>query len=728
MALSRRDARAHETMGTKLAAQENRGPDAMDRLRSTAMEPNGEGESEPPCTYSCLLSGTPDSAAMLPTCTDKCDACFASYRSENVQRIPGHHYDSALTDAEAHGNARRTVESITANIEYVRTTLQMYGDAVLRRWTKRTKDKRAAMLSQAMPKLSGDRFASVSLLRNTLLEEALSDLGLSRNPKASTIELLLEQRVAFLLNWLDVPTLCDSPSYLFSLLHHRSHSSPSDWARFDGDEIAPFFRQHVFKVAYNPHCVTIAGSAFGSLVQWTKGAAHRREIVGYPLGQLILEAQSALSQFLRAMVDLIVPPTDKQTPRGSERWYEMSTVSFQDPKGGKLLQSDYLMLGFGEPPRFSIDRLLELVSCRFDAAKDDLWQVQASPNAVRDMLQDVQSTDHHGVLPGMEKQQQLVSVLAAYIRTGNNWKFVLGLVRHLKAMQQQYGTKIRPGRDLPALYEEMLKLIEYLLRNHFATQVEYLQTLISLVPDFQHYFRFVKEKEFKARSRKFCSLLTTPHDLWLSDPMFFALTNLIASGNDDTMVSPQAFFRIMNHLTSLASKKGNSRLPDFLWRHLSDMATCHEILTMIWHHRPARGTQDWSFNQEAMRSEELIILSNKWKAGFMVFEELGNSYRVLAPALCAFLSLSSPEAKRCADPIAKLRACYSGLQVFWQKARDALSNFVDRTENLSTMRTDLLNPISAHKSLEYLAEIEADCSMLQQKLDAQGKLPRSSLH
>lgn len=131
----------------------NRPHTAMDARRNLALFPNGAGAKTPPSGYACLLPKTPRSAATPPTCTDKCETCFASYRSENAQRVSMHEYHAAVTDEEADAKVKSMTESTAIDLIYVRTKLELYGDTISKRWRKRTKDKRTALLLSAMPNL-----------------------------------------------------------------------------------------------------------------------------------------------------------------------------------------------------------------------------------------------------------------------------------------------------------------------------------------------------------------------------------------------------------------------------------------------------------------------------------------------------------------------------------------------------------------------------------------------
>ncbi|KAI5365921.1 hypothetical protein Slin15195_G074490 [Septoria linicola] len=141
---------------------------SADDMMSKATDPTGQGKDKPPCGYRCLLANVSASTATLPTCTDKCEACFSSFRSEDVQRYAMHGYHAALTDERVATKTEYMVEATKNNSQYLRRRLQLYGDTVQKRWSKYPKTKRSAILLKAMPTLYDQRFATTMLMRDIM--------------------------------------------------------------------------------------------------------------------------------------------------------------------------------------------------------------------------------------------------------------------------------------------------------------------------------------------------------------------------------------------------------------------------------------------------------------------------------------------------------------------------------------------------------------------------------
>ncbi len=86
---------------------------------------------------------------------------------------------------------------------------------------------------------------------------------------------------------------------LLALMHHRSHSQPSEWMLFDRQHVQHSFHSCLFYTAYNPHAVVVStyasvflsvcdvadpfypsasqayGDQIGQLTQWQAPANHK---------------------------------------------------------------------------------------------------------------------------------------------------------------------------------------------------------------------------------------------------------------------------------------------------------------------------------------------------------------------------------------------------------------------------------------------------------------------
>ena len=239
------------------------------------------------------------SAATPPTCPDSCRVCTIHYVAARWQTDD--HYAFKYSDEAARHIVQRCVQETQQNLEYVRRTLMEHGNALLKRWQKRSADKRAALLRRAMPEMQQHRFFETRFTNGT-------------RPS------LQVDRKSWLLPYLSVETLSQDGTKLLALIHARSAYSPAHWIASDIDSLRAGFDLAELKVAYNPHCVVVTVDGFGDLVQWDSVRAHTQEVVGFPRAQLAIEAQSELSRFLRNMVEVLLSDAGGATPQGRDRW------------------------------------------------------------------------------------------------------------------------------------------------------------------------------------------------------------------------------------------------------------------------------------------------------------------------------------------------------------------------------------------------------------------------
>ena len=126
------------------------------------------------------------------------------------------------------------------------------------------------------------------------------------------------------------------------------------------------------------YCVVMHGVDYGKLVPWTKEAAERWDIVGYPRALLTIEAQALMFSRLRAIVDLILEGVDHNNLGASDKWQEM--VRAGSKQSNKIeLWSDYVNQPFSAPPKFDVEHYCSIAKASMQAAQDHLWLLQTDP-------------------------------------------------------------------------------------------------------------------------------------------------------------------------------------------------------------------------------------------------------------------------------------------------------------------------------------------------------------
>jgi len=249
--------------------------------------------------------------------------------------------------------------------------IEHYGDRILADWHKMSRENRLNLLHQAAPGLY------------TLTMDADGQSTLGR-------DMLLVPHLA------NRDDLCEKPWALIAQIHNRIHHLPEQWAAFDADNLALPFYRGLFDLSFIPMGVVMYGQGYGSLVPWDTDAAHRLDIMGYPIAHLIIESQCVTLRALGSFVIAILNSTTC-TLMGSTEWNGMSLSSF-NMSGDAAAWSSYHYQRYGPPPNFSVGKSVKVAQSCFDSIEDQLWLLQTDPAYLKHHLKLVKPAALKGVV------------------------------------------------------------------------------------------------------------------------------------------------------------------------------------------------------------------------------------------------------------------------------------------------------------------------------------------
>lgn len=657
----------------------------------------------------------PPSKATPPTCLSDCTICFPQFRSLDQQLYFKNLYEEAINDETAQGKIDYLICDIGSNLEWIKKNVQQYGDALIKRWRRRTRDKRAALLTTALPDIYRSKW-----MPHTLLREVERTKG--------GLNAVQRYRTNWLLKWVDLPTLSEDPSCLLALLHHRSHSDPSEWVPFDCQELQFPVIHSMLRTSYNPHCVDVTPDSIGKLVQWSQDAVHRGDMIGFPMAKLIFESQHILSRFLRTVVELLLGTQVKDIPIASTEWYRTSPTAFRNPSS--VLQSAYTNAAFSPPPRFDHRHVVELLSTRCKAAEDQLWQLQTSPALVRRMLRGLDRTINPNALT--DKQTRFRAVY------GMVWPFVqrcnLGmLLEHATWLLREYEGHERDfdrSQNLPKGYEAVLELFEWQLKDQYNEQLRETQDQLTLMEKFSKHFSFTPSKNVDGHLQPIRN--TTPEDDWKNDPLFWSLAEL---GEHDHFGSlePSFIFALIDDLigSSLQQKDWESPMTQYLYDQISDMVAIHEALTSVRQHRPAR--------RNILRPDQLGLdirlppnfdvrsSVDTWIANAAVQHVFDNHVDELYSRLNDILQIPAPSVKNTKEENKDwLARSYHALAEFWSEVTRLGVKYVLQDGKLSAMldndaRGRFEWRMLAHIKAEFYEGFQQDATEIFAALEAKGR-------
>ncbi|KEQ75458.1 hypothetical protein M436DRAFT_70947 [Aureobasidium namibiae CBS 147.97] len=565
-------------------------------------------------------SYTLTSKAALPTCPETCETCVQHYLPESKDWNP--EKPRAMvphSDTEAAQITADYVKSINADRDAIRARLQMDADLVLKRWQRKSVEKRATAVRTAMPEVHARRFQNAWLLyeHKRAFEEYWSTLDKKKINARSDDQGMADimqalqvhndsRRKQHLLPFIDVETLSHDPMNLLALLHYRSDSDIADWVMHDFEQLKVGFNWTMGPPSFNPHCVIMYGAHLGRLIPWNKQSAHRHDIIGYPRAVLILEAQAALFAFLRKTVEMLLEPSLHEATAGHQQW-------------DVLVQSDFGKIGptplvcrrtevFRSPPRLDMAAIVEYLHEQRDAMFDELWLLQTDPEYFRDHLIRAKDNEMHDRLATKWREQWVLDYALCYSQAC-----------------------LRPGKSLPTEYEAILVLFQ------------------------RHLEQLFQEKSFREHYRILEGGV-------LANPMLWNLTNLY---NDNLSQSPTFYLAFIDHLMREDAKNEKSRISPLLATHISNMIVIDDIISSLRYHRPRHGV--------SVDASKLVKFAESQPRTLPLHEQSAfvggyGTKEIMWPKLQAFIRLRLPQSDEPAVVLRQLKLLDQTSHDFWDMA------------------------------------------------------------
>lgn len=611
-------------------------------------------------------SYTLTSKAALPTCPGTCKTCVQHYLPESKDWNP--QAPRAMiphSDTEAAQITADYVKCINADRDAIRARLKMDADLFLKRWQRKSVDKRAIAVRTAMPELHARCFQNAWLLyeHKRAFEEHWSTLDKNKiNARthdqsiADAMQALQihndSRRKQHLLPFLDVETLSHDSMNLLALIQYRFDSEIADWVMHDFEQLKIGFNWTMGPPAFNPHCVTMYGKHLGRLIPWNKQSAHRHDIIGYPRAVLILEAQAALFAFMRKMVEMLLEPGLQEIPAGHQQW-------------DALVQSDFSKIGptpldyrrteaFRSPPQLDMAAIVECLNEQTDVMFDELWLLQSDSEYFRAHLVQPKNTEMHDRLAREWREQWVLEYALCYSVWADNLRTALNQARCVLMMQKEMGGEVRPGKSLPAEYEAILVLFQRHLEQLFEGQRRDLQCMIPQERSFREHYKILDGGRPK--------FITQAEKVFLANPMLWNLEQLC---NDESSQSSTFHLGFVDHLMREDAKNEKSRISPLLATHISNMIAIDDIVSSLRYHRPRHGVSvDISTLARFAESQSRTLPKREQSA----FGRVYGMKEIMWPKLQAFIKLPLPPSDEPAVVLKHLKPLDQASHDFWDMA------------------------------------------------------------
>ncbi|KAK5114400.1 hypothetical protein LTR85_010222 [Meristemomyces frigidus] len=382
-----------------------------------------------------------------PACLhDDCALCFEHFRPVQEQREKHLKYTRQLSDAQAGEVIRHLILQTTCDLNHVRAKLQSHGDLILTRWTKKSKEKRALVLSSAAPEVFGQWPQPPQSKDSADYERRPGDLFAPED-----ILPCVEQRYSIcpFADWLEIQGFMEDRMKLLSLLHLRTEFPPPDWAVFDIRGTSFAFCAGWLPVPFNAKCVKMYGKEYGQLTDWSEWITHSWGLAGFPRAYLTFYAQRMIMSTLRALVDDIVGDA---AGTGSNKWNILVRNGFRS-SGCEALWGAYTNQAFAPPVLFDPHFMLRKAKARLDLVLDEFWLMQTEPaythHIIRHMSGSIVCDDVRGVRSDVRWNHIAMELMAEAINRLTNWRMIVTECQGTCDLFRRYESDIGPGRPLP---------------------------------------------------------------------------------------------------------------------------------------------------------------------------------------------------------------------------------------------------------------------------------------
>ncbi|GIZ40951.1 hypothetical protein CKM354_000427100 [Cercospora kikuchii] len=526
------------------------------RRRTVAQNNNGVshavyGFEHPKSLYKSSVSS--------PGCDTRCTVCTGQwFGPDQAAKLD---YERSLTDKEAAKQIEELKTATINNLNYIRTFIEKHGNTIVKAWKSRSSDKRRDIIRQAMP----DVVPRPGFLVNELFKR--------RNSPALPA-FLRKYHNSILLSYLDVETLSRKASNLLFLLYHRTRSRPAAWVSFDCLQLESWFTAPMIRTSYNSHCVQMHSNQYGQLISWEKDAAHRLDMIGFPMASLVFQAQHQMSILLRSFVDAIVEQPKLTTIQGRDRLDALILDQLKD------IQEQVEDVGSvswycNAPAKLSLDVFKDVFCARFNDAADELWLMQTDPAYLRRYLSRFEGATMEGLGPeDARKWKAYTAVIPLAIWDG--WRALFIEAEESLDIIEAIEEPIIAGRPLPEEYEVALASFERALLDEFRSQSVHISAIIMCSNTFrQHCLRYQFRDIVLDAS-------ATPFEK--TDPLLYHLMALAT--HHGYQRHPAAYHLYMVEHIVVNSKVQSARTNSLLLSVLSSMAAIDEALTVVRSHRP----------------------------------------------------------------------------------------------------------------------------------------------
>ena len=654
------------------------------------------------------------SSIRYPPC--ECVECQTGFYTAEVQCQPPFSYCRHLSDDTARGIISSYVKQTQESRARLTGWLTSHADALMQRWKKQSQGKRRILLNDVAPDLEEKPWVH---FRYSYMDER--NVFLSRNQT---------RRRQLLLPWLSVEALKTNPNMLFALLNYRTRFSPQDWAAFDCRQIDLSWARGWLDVDYSAICIVMYGPRYGDFVDWEAGAAHRGDILGFPRARLVVEAQAYLMETLCKIVEKILDGFIYTQTVRTKKWTELITTEGFTRTGEIEHWSVYTNQAFSAPPILDIGYLISLAKTRLDAMGDHLWDLQCDGAYMRRHIKSLVDTKTYKEVSNTLAGAFLFSSFDSEVFNYYWWRWIEIECRHVEDMHKKFGDSACTGQPLPVQYNRALGALESVLVDQIKYRTTALIEILPAAAGFSKYWSIeCSADQCCADHPETCADLSrnVPHDTKKSlaeDPLDWCLMQILCEPDYEGSFDRAMLFAFLHDQLATATFKERARLDQVIYRRLSDISSCHEMLIRVRLHRPHNGQ---IMREELIESEDREV----WKRLKKLKVRAGSRQPAVSSQAKINMGLALIEnfyhKKSCDGPkdmkwVRQSQASRAALENFWATMRAVFKHEFEGCAFSLAERESLLEILSANLSPQYLEAVQWEKNIVSANVESAERL------
>lgn len=387
---------------------------------------------------------------------------------------------------------RRDAQTLSADIfadwQDLNTIIQRHEETIRKRWLKKTRGQRSAILLNAWGKPMSDSHRPD--LQSFYNNQAESSLEAYKWPYINLEDLL-------------------KPKVLLIFLNARGRNPPHAFFHADLESCHFGIVTHkVDRLFLNEYTMLFLGrttpETYGELVSWDDNPdAFDWSMKGIePIpgeGLLLLQVQQRIWRFLLACAREILHEISKDAFADAPIVPEPQPISLDEP-GVTTLASVSMEAPYRTPASLDLSRLKDILSAKKSAAADHIWFLREDPGYFADrvtesqehepeMLLDVDGKKHGihklGLTPVFWNRVLSKVVTDAYLSL-TVWDTLCNKVSDLQTLLQEHTDEISPLKELPDEVKEAFQSFRFCLEQFTAIPIALLQQIVPPSPPMRH--------------------------------------------------------------------------------------------------------------------------------------------------------------------------------------------------------------------------------------------------